>query len=123
MRRHGLPYLHPDGETLQLDLLGSEPMVRWQERKAAAVFLSAEAWSALPQTYARYGTETGRRLIGEVCRLEHAAGAVLTDGGMQACARRSTCCSSRAATRWRRAAYTTRARPTCSGWPRVRAAR
>ena len=86
MRRHGQPYLHPDGETLQLDLLGSEPMVRWQERKAAAVFLSAEAWSALPQTYGRYGTETGRRLIGEVCRLEHAAGAVLTDGGMQACA-------------------------------------
>ena len=86
MRRLGLPYLHPDGETLQLDLFGSEPMVRWQERKAAAVFLAGEAWSNLPQTYGRYGTESGRLLLAEVCRLEQAAGALLTDGGMQACA-------------------------------------
>ena len=86
MRRLGLPYLHPDGETLQLDLFGSEPMVRWQERKAAAVLLSGEAWSDLPQTYGRYGTESGRLLLAEVCRLEQAAGALLTDGGMQACA-------------------------------------
>ena len=86
MRRHGQPYLHPDGETLQLDLFGSAPLVRWQERKAAAMFLSSEAWSGLPQIYGRYGTETGRRLIAAVCRLEQAAGAVLTDGGMQACA-------------------------------------
>ena len=47
MRRHGQPYLHPDGETLQLDLFGSAPLVRWQERKAAAMFLSSEAWSGL----------------------------------------------------------------------------
>ena len=86
MRRLGHPYLHPDGETLQLDLFGSEPMVRWQERKAAAVFLAGEAWSDLPQTYGRYGTESGRLLLAEVRRLEHAAGALLTDGGMQACA-------------------------------------
>ena len=86
MRRLGQPYLHPDGETLQLDLFGSEPMVRWQERKAAAVFLAGEAWSDLPQTYGRYGTESGRLLLAEVRRLEHAAGALLTDGGMQACA-------------------------------------
>ena len=86
MRRLGLPYLHPDGETLQLDLFGSEPMVRWQERKAAAVFLAGEAWSDLPQTYGRYGTESGRLLLAEVRRLEQAAGALLTDGGMQACA-------------------------------------
>ena len=86
MRRLGLPYLHPDGETLQLDLFGSEPMVRWQERKAAAVFLAGEAWSDLPQTYGRYGTESGRLLLAEVRRLERAAGALLTDGGMQACA-------------------------------------
>ncbi|MDE0023643.1 MAG: PLP-dependent transferase [Spirochaetaceae bacterium] len=86
MRRLGQPYLHPDGETLQLDLFGSEAMVRWQERKAAAVFLAAEAWSDLPQTYGRYGTESGRLLLAEVRRLEHAAGALLTDGGMQACA-------------------------------------
>ena len=86
MRRLGQPYLHPDGETLQLDLFGSEPMVRWQERKAAAVFLAGEAWSELPQTYGRYGTESGRLLLAEVRRLEQAAGALLTDGGMQACA-------------------------------------
>ena len=84
MRRLGQPYLHPDGETLQLDLFGSAPMVRWQERKAAAVFLAAEAWSGLPQTYGRYGTESGRLLLAEVCRMEQAAGALLTDGGMQA---------------------------------------
>ena len=86
MRRLGQPYLHPDGETLQVDLFGSAPMVRWQERKSAAVFLAGEAWSGLPQTYGRYGTESGRRLLAEVRRLEHAAGALLTDGGMQACA-------------------------------------
>ena len=86
IRHHRQPYLHPDGETLQLDLFGSEPMVRWQERKAAAVFLSSESWAGLPQIYGRYGTENGRRLIAAVCRLERAAGALLTDGGMQACA-------------------------------------
>ena len=86
IRRHRQPYVHPDGETLQLDLFGSEPMVRWQERKAAAVFLSGESWAALPQIYGRYGTENRRRLIAAVCRLEQAAGALLTDGGMQACA-------------------------------------
>ena len=85
-RRHRQPYLHPDGETLQLDLFGSEPMVRWQERKAAAVFLSSESWAGLPQIYGRYGTENGHRLIAAVCRLERADGALLTDGGMQACA-------------------------------------
>lgn len=86
MRRHRRPYLHPAGETLQLDLFGSAPLVRWQERKAAAVLLSGEAWSELPQIYGRYGTENGRRLIAAVRRLERAAGALLTDGGMQACA-------------------------------------
>ena len=84
MRRLGQPYLHPDGETLQLDLFGSEAMVRWQERKSAAVFLAGEAWSGLPQTYGRYGTESGRLLLAEVRRLEQASGALLTDGGMQA---------------------------------------
>ena len=85
-RRLGQPYLHPDGETLQLDLFGSGAMVQWQERKAAAVLLAGEPWSELPQTYGRYGTDSGRRLIAAVRRLEQAAGAVLTDGGMQACA-------------------------------------
>ena len=86
MRRHRRPYLHPAGETLQLDLFGSAPMVDWQERKAAAVLVSGEAWSELPQIYGRYGTETGRELIAAVRRLEQAAGAVLADSGMQACA-------------------------------------
>ena len=86
IRRHGHPYLHPAGETLQLDMLGSGPLVAWQERKSKAIFLSAEPWSAMPQIYGRYGTEPARRLIAAVCELEAATGAVLTDGGMQACA-------------------------------------
>ena len=86
IRRHGHPYLHPAGETLQLDLLGSGPMVEWQERKSKAIFLSAEPWSAMPQIYGRYGTEPARRLIAAVCEMEAAEGVVLADGGMQACA-------------------------------------
>jgi len=86
IRERGHPYLHPDGETLQLDMLGSGPLVEWQERKSKAIFLSAEPWSAMPQIYGRYGTEPSRTLIATVCDLEAAKGAVLTDGGMQACA-------------------------------------
>jgi cystathionine beta-lyase/cystathionine gamma-synthase len=86
MRRTGRPYLHPEGETIQLDLLGSPNMVAWQEGKAQLMFEGAACWSSLPQVYGRYGTETTRALIVEVCALEGATGAVLTDCGMQACA-------------------------------------
>ena len=86
IRRTGVPYLHPEGETIQLDLLGSAPMVRWQERKAELMFLSSECWSDMPQIYARYGTTPSRKLLAWVRDLEGAAAAVLTDSGMQACA-------------------------------------
>ena len=85
IRSGGIPYLHPEGKTLQLDLLGSPNMVAWQEGKIAAMF-EDECWSELPQVYARYGTETTARLLGEVRKLENARSAVLTDCGMQACA-------------------------------------
>ncbi len=86
IRRSGVPYLHPEGETVQIDLLGSEPMVRWQERKAELMFLSSECWSDMPQIYARYGTVSSRKLLSWVREIEGAAAAVLTDSGMQACA-------------------------------------
>lgn len=86
MRRCGLPYLHPDGPTLQLDLLGSARMTAWQEGKASHLFLGEGCWSDLPQVYARYGVETTRELLRQVRQLENAAGAILTDCGMQACA-------------------------------------
>ena len=86
IRETGVPYLHPDGESVQLDLMSSGAMVTWQERKARALFLGEECWSELPQIYGRYGTEPSRRLLTEVRKLEHAAAVVLTDGGMQACA-------------------------------------
>jgi cystathionine beta-lyase/cystathionine gamma-synthase len=85
IRSSGTPYLNPEGKTLQLDLLGSPNMVAWQESKLAAMF-EEECWSELPQIYARYGTETTARLLGEVRKLEGARAAVLTDCGMQACA-------------------------------------
>lgn len=86
IRATGVPYLHPEGETIQLDLLGSAPMVRWQERKAELMFLSSDCWSDMSQVYARYGTTASRKLLAWVRDLEGAAAAVLTDSGMQACA-------------------------------------
>ncbi len=86
IRRSGIPYLHPEGPTLQLDLLGSERMKVWQEGKASFLFDGEGCWSELPQVYARYGVETTRKLLSEVRRLENARGAILTDCGMQACA-------------------------------------
>lgn len=86
IRRQGVPYLHPQDPTIQLDLLGSSRMVAWQEAKAAFLFEGEGCWSELPQVYARYGVETTRGLIGEVRKLEAARAAVLTDSGMQACA-------------------------------------
>ncbi|HBO52983.1 MAG TPA: hypothetical protein DD471_13435 [Planctomycetes bacterium] len=85
IRSSGTPYLHPEGKTLQLDLLGSPNMITWQESKISAMF-EEECWSELPQVYARYGTETTTSLLNEVKKLEGARAAVLTDCGMQACA-------------------------------------
>jgi methionine-gamma-lyase len=83
-RRLGHPYLHPEGPTIQLDMLGSRRMVAWQEAKAEMVFLEERCWSELDQFYGRYGAETGRALLREVAGLERARGVLLTESGMGA---------------------------------------
>ncbi len=86
MRASGQPYLHPDGPTVQLDLLGSARMRDWQEGKVAFLWEGEGCWSELPQVYARYGTEATRALLRRVQALEHASCVLLTDCGMQASA-------------------------------------
>lgn len=85
-RRTGIPYLHPDEPTVQLDLLGSAPVVAWQEGKAAFLFASEGCWSELPPLYARYGTTATTALIAKLKALEHATSAIVCDSGMQATA-------------------------------------
>lgn len=85
-RRTGIPYLHPDEPTVQLDLLGSAQVVAWQEGKAACLFASEGCWSELPHLYARYGTTATAALIGKLKALEHATSAIVCDSGMQATA-------------------------------------
>lgn len=85
-RRSGIPYLHPDEPTVQLDLLGSAHVIAWQERKAAFLFASEGCWSELPHLYARYGTTVTAALIAELKALEHAHAAIVCDSGMQATA-------------------------------------
>ena len=85
-RRSGLPYLHPDEPTVQLDLLGSEQTIAWQEGKAAFLFASEGCWSELPPLYARYGTTATARLIAAVKALEQASAVLTCDSGMQATA-------------------------------------
>lgn len=86
IRRAGLPYLHPDSPTLQLDMISSADVIAWQEGKANFLFMGEGCWSELPHLYARYGTEAGAALIAEVKRLEAANAAILADCGMQATA-------------------------------------
>lgn len=85
-RRTGVPYLHPDEPTVQLDLLGSARVIDWQERKAAFLFASEGCWSELPHLYARYGTTATAALIAKLKALEHASAALVCDSGMQATA-------------------------------------
>jgi cystathionine beta-lyase/cystathionine gamma-synthase len=85
-RRSGVPYLHPDEPTVQLDLLGSKNVIAWQERKAAFLFASEGCWSELPHLYARYGTTATTELINRLKALEHASAALVCDSGMQATA-------------------------------------
>lgn len=85
-RRAGLPYLHPDEPTLQLDLFGSSRAAAWQEGKAAFMFASEGCWSELPPLYARYGTPATAALIARVRTLEQAGAALVCDSGMQATA-------------------------------------
>ena len=85
-RRTGIPYLHPDEPTVQLDLLGSKQVIEWQEGKAAFLFASEGCWSELPALYARYGTNATAQLIAKLKTLEHASAALVCDSGMQATA-------------------------------------
>jgi cystathionine beta-lyase/cystathionine gamma-synthase len=85
-RRTGVPYLHPDEQTVQLDLLGSKNVIAWQEGKAAFLFASEGCWSELPHLYARYGTTATAELISRLKKLEHASAALVCDSGMQATA-------------------------------------
>jgi cystathionine beta-lyase/cystathionine gamma-synthase len=85
-RRTGIPYLHPDEPTVQLDLLGSKQVIEWQEGKAAFLFASEGCWSELPALYARYGTNVTAQLIAKLKTLEQASAALVCDSGMQATA-------------------------------------
>ena len=85
-KRTGIPYLHPDEPTVQLDLLGSKRVIEWQEGKAAFLFASEGCWSELPHLYARYGTTATAELIAKLKALEHASSALVCDSGMQATA-------------------------------------
>ena len=85
MRRRRRAF-NPDGESIQLDLMGSQRMIEWQEEKARRSFLGESCWSELPTVYARYGSESARKLLDAVKTLERADAAVLTDSGVQACA-------------------------------------
>jgi cystathionine beta-lyase/cystathionine gamma-synthase len=85
-QRTGLPYLHPDEPTVQLDLFGSAQVIAWQEAKAAFLFASEGCWSELPHLYARYGTTATAALIARLKRLEQATSALVCDSGMQATA-------------------------------------
>jgi cystathionine beta-lyase/cystathionine gamma-synthase len=85
-RRTGVPYLHPDEPTVQLDLFGSSRAIAWQEGKAAFLFAAAGCWSELPHLYARYGTTATAALIARVKDIEHAGAALVCDSGMQATA-------------------------------------
>ena len=86
IRRTGIPYLHPDEPTVQLDLFGSAPVIEWQEGKAAFLFARQGCWSELPHLYARYGTTSTAQLIARLKTLEHASSALVCDSGMQATA-------------------------------------
>jgi cystathionine beta-lyase/cystathionine gamma-synthase len=90
-RRSGVPYLHPDDPTVQLDLFGSARAVAWQEGKAAFMFAGSGCWSELPHLYARYGSTATAALLTRVRTLEHAGAALACDSGMQATASASMC--------------------------------
>jgi cystathionine beta-lyase/cystathionine gamma-synthase len=85
-KRTGLPYLHPNEPTVQLDLFGSARAIAWQEGKAAFLFASEGCWSELPHLYARYGTTATADLIARLKAIEQAGCALVCDSGMQATA-------------------------------------
>jgi cystathionine beta-lyase/cystathionine gamma-synthase len=85
-QRSGLPYLHPEEPTVQLDLFGSSRVIDWQEGKAAYLFAREGCWSELPHLYARYGTTATAALLARMKDLEHARAVLVCDSGMQATA-------------------------------------
>lgn len=85
-RRSGLPYLHPEEPTVQLDLYGSARAIAWQEAKAAFLFAAEGCWSELPHLYARYGTTATADVIAKLKTLEGAGAVLACDSGMQATA-------------------------------------
>ena len=85
-RETGIPWLHPDEPTVQVDLGSGAPMVAWQERKGELTFGGEECWAELPPIYARYGTPQTLQLIRAVKAMEHARAALVADCGMQAIA-------------------------------------
>ena len=84
IRQEGIAYLHPTDKTVQLDLLGTAPMVAWQEGKVELLFGGEACWSELPQVYARYGTKSGSALLAKFRALEGASAALVCESGMQA---------------------------------------
>lgn len=86
IQKSGIPYLHPNSPTVQLDMFCSDDVVQWQESKAAFLFMGEGCWSQLPQLYARYGTHSSAQLIAQIRELEQANCAVVCDSGMQATA-------------------------------------
>ena len=85
-RRAGIPYLHPDEPTVQLDLFGSARVIAWQEGKSQFLFAGEGCWSELPHLYARYGTTATATLITHLKDLEAAGAVLVCDSGMQATA-------------------------------------
>ncbi|MFN8060545.1 MAG: PLP-dependent transferase, partial [Vicinamibacterales bacterium] len=85
-RRAGVPYLHPDDPTVQVDLFGSARVTAWQEAKAACLFATDASWSELEPLYGRYGTTATKALVARVKALEQASTAIVCDSGMQATA-------------------------------------
>jgi cystathionine beta-lyase/cystathionine gamma-synthase len=85
-RRAGLPYLHPEDATVQLDLFGSARAIQWQQGKAAFLFAGEGCWADLPPLYARYGTTATLALIARLKALERASAVLVCDSGMQATA-------------------------------------
>jgi hypothetical protein len=74
-KRTGVPYLHPDEPTVQLDLLGSKQVIEWQEGKAAFLFASEAAGRSCGALRPLRHNATAQ-LIAKLKTLEHASGSV-----------------------------------------------
>ncbi len=86
IRTNKVPYLHSLGPTVQMDMIGSDTVIEWQEKKQESLFLGETCWAELPPLYARYGTADSQKLTALVKQWESAKAAIVTDCGMQAIA-------------------------------------